>query len=236
MFAFRNYPLSYRNKHFTDNLSPSLSISYKLELLRHNYSLNQVPITIRIFLAQVPLRAEVLRTPSSTWVGFELMTSRSWQYISCHWDACFNHLAISDFLQRKHKIRSLPHTWKKMTTSGNQTPDLWFEAITLPTQPHCLQSRWVRMTLSTYLVALHVKVVNSGCFTISSKFQQYLFTKVSTAKPFIHSFLRSPSLFFVHCPSNFLNWKPVTNPGQCQGHYYKFVNMEAAGGGGEISL
>ena len=32
-----------------------------------------------------------------TRVGFELMTSRSWQYISCHWDACSNHLAISAF-------------------------------------------------------------------------------------------------------------------------------------------
>ena len=29
-------------------------------------------------------------------VGFELMTSRSLQYISCYWDACSNHLAISD--------------------------------------------------------------------------------------------------------------------------------------------
>ena len=29
--------------------------------------------------------------------GFELMTSRSWQYIPCHWDACSNHSAISDF-------------------------------------------------------------------------------------------------------------------------------------------
>ena len=29
--------------------------------------------------------------------GFELITSRSWQYISCHWDACSNHLVISDF-------------------------------------------------------------------------------------------------------------------------------------------
>ena len=31
--------------------------------------------------------------------GFELMTSRSWQFISCHWDACSNHLAISEVLQ-----------------------------------------------------------------------------------------------------------------------------------------
>ena len=27
----------------------------------------------------------------------QLMTSGSWQYISCQWDACSNHLAISDF-------------------------------------------------------------------------------------------------------------------------------------------
>ena len=26
------------------------------------------------------------------------MTSRSWQCISCHWNACSNHLAISDFI------------------------------------------------------------------------------------------------------------------------------------------
>ena len=40
-------------------------------------------------LVQVRLRTEVLRTPSSTRAGFELMISRSWQYISCHWDACY---------------------------------------------------------------------------------------------------------------------------------------------------
>ena len=40
---------------------------------------------------------EVLCTPSSTRPGFELMTSISWQYISCHWQACSNHLAINDF-------------------------------------------------------------------------------------------------------------------------------------------
>ena len=40
-------------------------------------------------------RTEVLRAPSLTWLGFKLMTSRSWQYISCHWDTCSNYLAIS---------------------------------------------------------------------------------------------------------------------------------------------
>ena len=47
-------------------------------------------------LVQVQLRTEGLCTPSSTQLGFELMTSRPWQYILCHWDACSNHLAISD--------------------------------------------------------------------------------------------------------------------------------------------
>ena len=47
--------------------------------------------TDHIFLLQVRLRTEVPRTPSSTRLGFELMTSRSWQYSSCHWDACSNH-------------------------------------------------------------------------------------------------------------------------------------------------
>ena len=40
-------------------------------------------------------QTEVLRTPSST--RLELMTSRSWQFTSCHWDTCSNHLAISGF-------------------------------------------------------------------------------------------------------------------------------------------
>ena len=42
------------------------------------------------------LSAEVLHTPSSTRPGFKLMTSRSRQYIPCHWDACSKHSAISD--------------------------------------------------------------------------------------------------------------------------------------------
>ena len=40
-----------------------------------------------VFLVQVRLRAEVTMHPISTLPGFKLMTSRSWQYISCHWDA-----------------------------------------------------------------------------------------------------------------------------------------------------
>ena len=38
------------------------------------------------FLVQVWFRTEVLRTPSSTRPWFENMTSRSWQYTSCHWE------------------------------------------------------------------------------------------------------------------------------------------------------
>ena len=60
-------------------------------------------------------------TPSSTQPGFELMTSRSWEHISCHWDACSNHLAISDFT----------HTyfaWVKNCYSGFKI-HFWFQAM-----------------------------------------------------------------------------------------------------------
>ena len=43
-----------------------------------------------ICLVQVRLWTEVPRTLSSARSGLELMTSRSWQYISCHWDG-YNH-------------------------------------------------------------------------------------------------------------------------------------------------
>ena len=46
---------------------------------------------------------EVLRTPSSNPTGFKLMTSRSWQYISCHWDACSNYTDIY-----QHWVASTP--------------------------------------------------------------------------------------------------------------------------------
>ena len=52
--------------------------------------------TFGIYMVKVRLRTEVLRTSSSTQPGFELMTSRSWYHISCHWDSCSNHSAISD--------------------------------------------------------------------------------------------------------------------------------------------
>ena len=34
------------------------------------------------------------------------MTARSWQYTSCHWDACSNHSVVSDFIQNKNKSKS----------------------------------------------------------------------------------------------------------------------------------
>ena len=37
------------------------------------------------------------RHSSLAWPGFELITPWSRQNISCHWDACSNHLTISDF-------------------------------------------------------------------------------------------------------------------------------------------
>ena len=39
---------------------------------------------LRVILVPVQFRTEVQSTPSSTRLGFELMTSESWQCISCH--------------------------------------------------------------------------------------------------------------------------------------------------------
>ena len=62
-------------------------------------SLTKYTVQIVILLVQDRLRTEVLCTPSpSTQPGFELMTFRSWQFTSCHWDTCCNHLAINDFI------------------------------------------------------------------------------------------------------------------------------------------
>ena len=70
------------------------------------------------FFVQVRLRTEVLRTPSSIRARFELMTSRSWQYIPCHWDACSNHLAISDSVSYKHLIYIYIDTQDKNVLQG----------------------------------------------------------------------------------------------------------------------
>ena len=45
------------------------------------------------------LHFKVLRTLSSIWLGFKQMSSRSWQYISCPWDARPNHSALRDRLK-----------------------------------------------------------------------------------------------------------------------------------------
>ena len=63
-----------------------------------------------LILVQVWLRTEVLHTPSSTDRG-----SNSWppdhDYISCHWDACSNHSAISDL--NSWYLHVVVNTWTK---------------------------------------------------------------------------------------------------------------------------
>ena len=41
-----------------------------------------------LFFGSSTTQTKILCTPSLTQLGFELMTSRSWQYFSCHWDTC----------------------------------------------------------------------------------------------------------------------------------------------------
>ena len=77
-------------------------------------------LSTKFFLVQVRLKTEALNTPSSTRPGFELMTSRSWQHISCYWEACSNHFVISDFasfvswcVETQDKKAENTHTKKK---------------------------------------------------------------------------------------------------------------------------
>ena len=79
----------------------------------------------KIFFVQVQLKKEVLRTPSSTQPRFKLITSRSWQYISCHWelDVCSNHSAISDL--KEMYFHFILQTWSDFScTHGSPTDAL----------------------------------------------------------------------------------------------------------------
>ena len=70
------------------------------------------------FWVKVQLKTEVLHTLSSTRPGFELMISRSWQYISCLWDACCNHSSINDFSRNVLPWRS--EVWSDFKCTGSQ--------------------------------------------------------------------------------------------------------------------
>ena len=73
------------------------------------------------FFVQVRLdRIEVLRTSSATWLGFKLMTSLSWQYISCHWDACSNHSAINEFTLNEMYRHIILEVWDDFKCTGSQ--------------------------------------------------------------------------------------------------------------------
>ena len=53
------------------------SFSYKKYHFIQQQGLMTIEVLIAIYLVQVQLRTEVPRTPNSTQLGFELMTSRS---------------------------------------------------------------------------------------------------------------------------------------------------------------
>ena len=65
-------------------------------------------------------RSRLLRTPSLARPGFGLMTSRSWQYVSCHWDVCSNHLTIREFLKKKCTATYIIlETWGNFKCTGS---------------------------------------------------------------------------------------------------------------------
>ena len=116
-----------------------------------------------VFLVQVRLRTEVLHTPSSTRPGFKLTTSRSWQHISSHWDACSYHSTISDwliFLVQVWLRTEVPCT-PSLTRSG-------FELITpaLTTRPSVtFLSRSLLLPSIIWLTQLSLKVLYFWKFT-----------------------------------------------------------------------
>ena len=58
------------------------------------------------------------------------MTSRSWQYILCHWDACSNHSVISDFCCKEMYCYIILEVWGGFKCTGSRidwcTGNWWF--------------------------------------------------------------------------------------------------------------
>ena len=84
--------------------------------------------------------------------GFELMNSRSRQYvISCHWDACSNHLVISDFTTY-NRITTHP----KFNPTGVRTHGLPIMTVhfmslrCLNIVKYARKSSWGRRKISSY--------------------------------------------------------------------------------------
>ena len=94
---------AYSTRKYKKQICPKMRLSSKGGFCR--WTINRRTSNFEmLFLVQVWLRAEKYYTPCSTWQGFELMTSRSWQCISCHYNACSNQRTISDFLCRCENV------------------------------------------------------------------------------------------------------------------------------------
>ena len=106
---------------------------------------NQVQLRQKYYTPQVQ--------PDS--LGFRLMTSRSWQYISCHWDACSNHLAISDCCNTKIYIFIL--SFVKVNISKNGT-----SLFSITCTSFCCHTSF--LSVVTYGTAFHS---TSGCWLLA---------------------------------------------------------------------
>ena len=76
----------------------------------------------QIFLAQVRLRTDVLHTPSSTQLGFELMSSRWWQYNSYVNERPALNSAIIDFSTCTISFPSPPPSSLSLSLSPPPSP------------------------------------------------------------------------------------------------------------------
>ena len=125
-----------------------------------------------IFLIQIRLRAEVQCTPSSTRPGFKLMTFRSLQYISCHWDTCSNHLVISDFSPSPWSLLSGLYATLYFLGSHHVSP-LW------PLSPHVVIS-----LITPFHVLLHPFEASTASFSVVTPFSFSLSYPHSSSVPF----------------------------------------------------
>ena len=103
--------------------------------------------TIHQVTTMLAISKNILFPGQNHWLttsGFELMTSRSWQYIPCHWDACSNRSASSDFciLWIAYDIQWLSSNTSIMHTTLGEY--IYVQARTQICKRYALYTLWIR--------------------------------------------------------------------------------------------
>ena len=129
------------------------------------------------------------------------MTSRSWQYISCHWDACSSHLAISDscfytYTKTKHSLNNElrgSNKWEHSSSIPVQVSYLTYfvnvcmsttgmycdEQEQIPVNRSANKCHWINLYCSGYAdknMHLHVLFSFEYCVGILPLMKTYLYS------------------------------------------------------------